>query len=280
MIEKTAQFLIISFFLISFFLTTQPKIVKATVLINEVLPYPEDTAEAIELVYFSENELIPTIDLTDWTIWDRLGVIFTFTSQQLSQEEYLVITLYNKLRNTGDSIVVKDDQGVEQDSFTFTNSKKGVSYSRVSFYSNQFIETSPSIGEDNGISLEATATLTPTPIPSPALTYNPPKKETKTTAQETEFTIKNQQTKESAQPEQNNQLTSLPNTQKLIEQIFALREEISQTYEKPLHIPPAISTKTFTTIVSYNTPIVSSVGVVGVIIGGLLFFIASKIIYE
>lgn len=266
------------FFALYFFSTTRAQLASAKVLINEVLAYPDDTVEAVELVYYSEDELISTVDLTDWTIWDRLGIIFTLNNQQLSQGEYLVITLLNKLRNTGDSVIIKDNQEVEQDSFTFTNSKKGVSYSRVSFDSNQFIETVSSIGKDNGISLEAT--ITPTPTPTPAPTTNPPKEEVHTTAQETESTINNQQLEESAQQEQNNQPTALSNRPELIKQIFSLREEINQTYEKPLHIPPAISTKPFTTIVDYNTPIVSSMGVVSVIIGGLLFLIASKIIYE
>ncbi len=265
----------------------RPNPVAASVLINEVLPNPDDTVEAIELIFVPDNDE-SEINLDSWTISDRLAIIYTFSSEVLTEGEFLVKTFYNKLLNTGDSVVIKDKDGVIVDEFHYTNSQKGLSYSRLSHDQDIFILTSPSIGEANQI------VLTPTPsdsdnnespdetntqensqtAPSQPDSNLPDKAEVQSTAPTTKKTAQETKTAQHLPTE------TTPDQQLLIDKINATEEYLLlQMKNKPWLVQEGHRSE-FITTVKFQTETISPLGVLSVIIGGLLFFISSRLIYE
>ncbi|MCC6711403.1 MAG: lamin tail domain-containing protein [Candidatus Pacebacteria bacterium] len=155
------------FFWLSLCLVCSVKQVKAQLIISEVYPNPNDQeTEWVELYNPSDE----TIDLDSWQLWDQLSKpsnIYTFTSgEQLTSLAYLVVELKSVLNNSGDTVILYDQNQVVQDSLTYTSSTKGLSWAKNSNNPTTIFETSPNPGFDNPIA-------SPSPLPTTKLTPIP-----------------------------------------------------------------------------------------------------------
>lgn len=136
---------------------------ESQILINEVHPNPDSGVEWIELLLITE-ETDKNFDLTNFTIFDSTRQIYKFSNEQFI-DQILVIEV-SGLNNDTDSVVLKDKLGAVIDTFTYTQSEKGLSWSREN-NSNIFILTAPSRNIKNPY-ITPTPTLTPT-----AITFTP-----------------------------------------------------------------------------------------------------------
>jgi len=141
----------------------EPPTQSASLSINEFLPEPNTgESEWIELY----NASTTTINLTDWTLHDGAGQIWTTTST-IDAESFFIIELSaSKLNNPGDMLVLKNPAGEEIDTIAYGNwdgatvgaPKKGNTLARKA--NGTFTETtSPTKGAENII----TAPITDTP---------------------------------------------------------------------------------------------------------------------
>ncbi len=267
------------YFLIIFLLKSK---VHAKVLINEVLPYPEDGIETIEIVYVPDNSQDQSINLEGWSIWDELATsscLYVFGKETLTVGEYVIKTFSNKLNNSADGIIIKNLEGEVQDSFSYSSSEKGLSYSRLNFINNDFILTVPTLGEEN-IFIGPSITTTPTPTIIDQAT------------QEISSTPNSQQDHDSSKTvrQEDDQLKNV-NTNinfdelyqdqaRLIEKISKLKDIIEKDTSVEPHYAKKSNRDDFVATLEYGTTFISSIGVVSVIIGGLFFLIASRLIYE
>jgi hypothetical protein len=144
----------------------------AQVVINEVYPNPNTGEEEWVELYNSGQE---TVELAGWELWDQLSTLskaYSFgTEVELASQEFLVISLTNKLNNGGDTVILQDASGGEIDLFEYTSSSKGKSWARNPLDFAEIFETEPTKGETNP---EPEPKPTPTPIPSPTSTLPPP----------------------------------------------------------------------------------------------------------
>lgn len=257
-----------------------PKSIFAKVIINEVLPYPEDGVELLELVFTPDNFSQTQINLHNWSIWDELATpscLYTFGEETLAIGELMVKSFSNKLNNSGDSIIIKNDNGEIQDVFTYLNSKKGMSFARFNFNSDNFVLAPPSFGLINNIS--PTSTLTTTPLPTTEPT---------STLEKIIPTISNNDQLTNNVIDSNLTQLNKPNLEELqikqsqlLEKIIQLKNELE---DRNLHTQyyfdknPMLE-KQFQTE-KFATDTISRPKVLGVIIGGLLFFVASRLLYE
>jgi len=156
-----------AFIWLAVFLTwlTSVSIISAQVIISEVYPNPNsEETEWVEL--FNNSESI--IFLENWQLWDQKSkpsLIHQFTNEVINPNEYLMISLKSVLNNSGDTVLIYDDQQVIQDSLTYLSSKKDYSWSKNQT-TGEILETLPT---PNG------ANISPTPIPSPSPTLAPTK---------------------------------------------------------------------------------------------------------
>lgn len=273
-----------------------PKKIQAKVIINEVLPYPEDGVEAIELIYAAEDSDVIEKEITAWTIWDRLGTIHTFDETAIKQDEFLVITFFNKLRNSGDSVILKDEQGFTVDEFHYENSQKGLSYSRVSNSQDLFVLSAPSIGKENVI---PSPTMTPLPennsdnIEEEAAALISEKQEEShnlfsdneaQTTQRADLSGKDSQPSALSGNDEGSNFLEIEMSDEyrnlLVDQIKQVKNDLELKKKKRGYHNQLLADSDFITTVKFEATTVSSEGILSVIIGGLLFFIASKLVYE
>ncbi len=156
------------FFGLSLYLVCSVKQVKAQVIISEVYPNPNNQeTEWVELYNPSDK----AIDLDGWQLWDQLSKpsnIYTFISgEELASLAYLVVELKSVLNNSGDTVILYDQNQVVQDSLAYTSSTKGLSWAKNSNNLTIIFETSPNPGFDNPVvSPSPLPTTKPTPIPT------------------------------------------------------------------------------------------------------------------
>lgn len=126
------------------------------IIINEVHPNPENGSEWIELIItdFSTNQ---EYELNGLSLSDATKQIYQFPDEFIANQEYLVAEVTG-LNNDQDSVILKDASGINIDSFSYTSTQKGLSWSRIS--EQQFVLNQPSKGLQNP---------SPTPSPSPSL---------------------------------------------------------------------------------------------------------------
>ncbi len=150
---------------------SSPLVVHATeattppILISELYPAPPTgEPEWIELY----NTTAEPIELVGWTLEDQLttpSTIFIFTTQTIGPHEYLVVTLpVAKLNNSGDGIVVKNNQTATVHSISYEGSSPGSSWSVAA--GGELYVSSPTPGSVNAP--QPTPTPTPAPSPNPA----------------------------------------------------------------------------------------------------------------
>lgn len=155
--------------------TTTIPVSHNNILISEVMPYPKDNNEEwIEL--YNNNDF--TVSLDNWYIDDgeNTGSSPKLFSISIAPKQYIVIELTSWLfNNDGDAVRVLDSNKTEKDSFAYPTTKKGKTYGRVSFPSNDFCQQNQTKGASNSgcIESEPEKNLTPTPSQSPAPTPTP-----------------------------------------------------------------------------------------------------------
>ncbi len=184
-------------FLLVFFLNLTSQ-AKAEVIINEVFPNPDPNAvypaaiaeeiqnltaaeDAIELTLINQNG---PVSLNGWSLWDQESqpkILHSFEEEILEPNQYLVILCGNKLNNNGDAVILKNAAGAIEDQFSYDNSHKGLSFSRIN-NEGDFRLTYPTLEKSNSIFPVPTPsaapisdsaveiTKTPTPAPSAAQT--------------------------------------------------------------------------------------------------------------
>lgn len=122
--------------------------------INEIFPNPTEGSEWIEL--FSED-CEGDCSFSNYKIFDSYHQIYKFDGQEVFSNQLLVIEV-SGLNNDTDSVVLKDNNDNILDSFTYTKTEKGLSWSK-DLSGNFFLtESSPNLPNPN-----------PTPTPSPTI---------------------------------------------------------------------------------------------------------------
>lgn len=97
-----------------------------TIVINEIYPNPESGSEWIELKINEPSE--QEISLRDYTIFDSYHQIYKFDVEQFSDQ--LLVVEVSGLNNDQDSVILKDENANILDSFTYTQTQKGLSFAR------------------------------------------------------------------------------------------------------------------------------------------------------
>ncbi|KUK79465.1 MAG: hypothetical protein XD95_0360 [Microgenomates bacterium 39_7] len=278
-------------FLTIFFTVTSlilPTKVLAKLLINEVLPNPDDEIEAIELIYVAQEDETFELNLLGWTISNNRAILHSFDEDTLiADNSFLVFTFYRKLLNTGDSVIIKDSHEEIVDEFHFNSTQKGLSYSRVSPLQDLFVVTAPSLGKANS---EA---LTPTPSPTNSVqkedvdNHSIANEETQEVAEETNNSLpkplaeseilssENNSAEENHQP-----LLNDSNKDELLKKIISHKEFLDSTVYNKQIVISSPQHNGFQTTQIYEVDHISPTKILSVIIGGLLFFISSRLIYE
>ena len=141
-----------------------PTTVAAQVIVNEIYPNPETVEqEWVELWNGGSSE----ISLSGWELWDQQSspsLLHQFNNT-IAADEFFVITLQSVLNNSGDSVILKDSNGVEIDRLDYSSSTKGKSWSRNPDNLGEVVLTAPTQGTTNSI---------PTPSPTPVINNSPP----------------------------------------------------------------------------------------------------------
>jgi len=99
---------------------------KWNIKINEVMPFPSEGEEWVEL-YNNDNV---ERDLSNWIIKDSSGSTKKLTAI-IPTNGYSVIKFSSIFNNTGDSVFLYDPNSVERDNFTYGSSEKGSSWSLI-----------------------------------------------------------------------------------------------------------------------------------------------------
>ncbi len=97
-----------------------------TIRLNEIMAYPTEGPEWIEIISTLPNSII---DLDGMTIYDAAGKILTLNGLLTPDQPYMAFSLNSaKLNNGGDTVYVKNADGHDIDILTYDSSKKGVSW--------------------------------------------------------------------------------------------------------------------------------------------------------
>ncbi|MGD9129491.1 MAG: lamin tail domain-containing protein [Candidatus Woesebacteria bacterium] len=171
--------LIIILFLLLIFLFFFPILVQAQLVINEVYPQPDSGQEEwVELYLPTEQEgadPLETLSLQGWTLWDELAspsIIYSFNSESISPGEYLLISLSSKLNNSGDAVILKNQDNELVDQMSYQNSQKNYSFARIPNAEGDFQLSLATPGEENH-SPSPTTSISSTPEPSLSPSANP-----------------------------------------------------------------------------------------------------------
>jgi hypothetical protein len=148
----------------------------SALIINEVFPNPSSGSEWIEILQIEEEAFSPE-QYNNFTISDEGRVIYQFDGNESWLEKLLLIEV-SGLNNDGDSVILKNTEGLIIDEMSYQTSKKDLSWLRISTENSSFVLGNPSPLALNLIPLptdEPLATPTPSPIPSitPTQTPNP-----------------------------------------------------------------------------------------------------------
>lgn len=255
---------------------TQPA--SAKIIINEVLPQPDPDSgiksDSVELTVVDQTE---PAQLLGWTIWDEhnLEPIYAFQHQlELAVGDYYVVSVSNKLNNSGDSVVLKDLSGAEQDRFSYQDSQLGISFARLNSTSDKFAPALPSLGSANTGWLQPTASPTPTshPTPTPAARPSPQPTPNPSPAPTAFSQIPTAASPTPASPPE----PTLNPTQQ--HQLQAIQAELDSLHHRPrrLALPTASPA---TTVPGFGITHRSPTAILSVIIGGLCLLGASLLLY-
>lgn len=137
------------------------------IIINEIHPNQEDGSEWIEFSFIGDSA--DGLDLNNYTIFDNSKQIYKFSTEQFT-DKLLVIEL-SGLNNDNDSVILKDNNGEIIDSFTYTKTQKGLSWSRNE--AGDFILGEASKNQINPSPTQAPSPTSPVPSPSSSLSPKP-----------------------------------------------------------------------------------------------------------
>ena len=137
--------------------------------INEIFPNPETQNEWVELKI--DEETNQNSSLVNYTLFDSYHQICKFNNEQFTNQ--LLVVEVSGLNNDQDSVVLKDDIGNILDSFSYTQTQKGLSWSKDD--NGNFIISEPSRNQINPsktptpTNIETSPSIEPTQIsPSPS----------------------------------------------------------------------------------------------------------------
>jgi hypothetical protein len=144
----------------------------APIIITEVFPKPSQGEEWVELY----NPNSTTANLSGWELWDELSqpsLIFSFTTQTIGSNQWLIVPITRKLNDTEDGVTLKTNTGQMSDAMHYTSSEPDKSWARLGSTNNSpWSLGAASPAEDNPI---------PTPTPTTQPTSNPTPDPTATT---------------------------------------------------------------------------------------------------
>ncbi len=162
------------------------------ILINEIYPNPESGSEWIE--FLAIGQIDENLSLSNYTIFDSYHQIYKFSDEKFT-DQILVIEV-SGLNNDQDSVILKDSSGAVLDSFSYSETQKGLSWSREPETENFILsETSknlinPEITPTPTTSPTPTTTPTPTSTPTETTTENPATTPSPTVYQQTKKSYK------------------------------------------------------------------------------------------
>lgn len=165
--------------MIIIFILACPQKTAAKMVINEIFPHPADNQEWLELLYRQEGTEDQSLNLSSWSIEDCLttpSTIYQFEqSLSIENEQYFLVTLSNKLNNSGDCVKLLDQNNVIQDEYNFETTSINKSFARFPNFIGSFVLSDPSQANDNPppISATPTLTITATPLPTPSIIWTP-----------------------------------------------------------------------------------------------------------
>lgn len=101
-----------------FILFVYPTEIYAAIVINEIMPHPENGPDWIELYNSEKNNE----DLSGWTISDSSSVLITFPdgTKFSTTSAFLKIDKSNRLNNNGDTVILADKSGQKVDEKMYT----------------------------------------------------------------------------------------------------------------------------------------------------------------
>jgi hypothetical protein len=173
-----------------------PKIIKAQVVINEVLANPSGPStepdEYIELF----NKGAEEITLSGWQITDTKGATKTYTIPDTTVGAGFYVSFHRSvttiiLNNDGDGVELRNSDALTVDSMAFDGSIEDKSWSRIPNGTGNFVNGTnptelaenmvpPTPDPTNTAEPTVTPTSTPTPTPTPTKTPTPTSKPTNT----------------------------------------------------------------------------------------------------
>lgn len=153
-------------------------IISAEIIINEIMPNSSTGQEWIELY----NNSTQDASLSGYLLEDQLtspSIIYEFSNEIILGNQYLVIDLDSmKLNNSGDGVILYDNNGAIIDETSYINAPNDLSWSRLNDNSFEFLEPTRNLANLELVSMPTptsilTSTPTQTPIPTLTLTIAP-----------------------------------------------------------------------------------------------------------
>lgn len=146
------------------------------ILITEVFPKPSQGEEWVELY----NPNTTAMQLSGWELWDELSqpsLIFSFTTQAIDGNQWLIVPVSRKLNDAEDGVTLKTNTGQISDSMHYASSELDKSWARLGATSNSpWSLSTASPAENNPIpTLTPTTQPTSSPTPNPTATTTPSK---------------------------------------------------------------------------------------------------------
>ena len=122
--------MIVPFFvlLLIFFATTNTYAAEPSIVLNEIYP-PTNSDDWIELYNTSSSE----IDISGWKLLDTATTPMKIlpVSTKIAPKSFLVVSVSNRLNNTGDTIKLVDQNETEIDLFNYTSCQENKSFARL-----------------------------------------------------------------------------------------------------------------------------------------------------
>ncbi|MBU1033562.1 hypothetical protein KKI22_01255 [Patescibacteria group bacterium] len=144
------------------------------ILVNEVYPNPETGSEWVELIV--TEKIAEDFSIEDYTIFDSYHQIYRFSDDEQFLNQLLVVEV-SGLNNDQDSVIIKNATGNIIDSFSYTETEKGLSWARE-IDSSIFSLSEASCNLVNPLitpapTEEPNPTISPTATPTPTLSTIP-----------------------------------------------------------------------------------------------------------
>lgn len=151
--------------------------VSLEILINEVYPNPESGSEWVE--FLANGEIDENLNLSNYTIFDSYHQIYKFSDEKFTDQ--ILVVEVSGLNNDQDSVILKDSNGAILDSFGYSETQKGLSWSREPETENFILGATsknlvnPKVIPEISLSptISPTLTLTSTPSPTETTAINP-----------------------------------------------------------------------------------------------------------